>query len=455
MSGVAWARPQATNALQSPIQVIHNWPGCSTRNEQKVPTCLVYGRHERPTSWGFICEDDDDFETKRREFFKIFLDKMNLLEAQIKGLQGAPESVAQAQKFVTDYLSEVYVHVKSTIEHQTGIGPFTGWKDLAVEFLFSVPTTWRSFKIINTFKEAIKNAGFGAEGPRHVATVDLTESEAAAVATIKSTAITFEKDDIFLSVDAGGGTTDFALMQVVETKEPFPTLKQLTQVDGVGIGSTLIDRAFLDLVEDRVFPFSELVDQLPPDCIEKLVRSDKFRTAKHKFGERVYNAAVYKLPMEGVGEDMQSIFDPHINSMLKKIREQLDFVRLKAFGNPQVQDLSLNPHPNAVHIKIVQAHDPQLVVVKGLILDRLQKLESGDKPVLATRKARASYGVMCKMKYNPQIHFQEELKTDPLDGQVYAMSQIDWLIRKGDDIDPNLPIISTFNQKIAKGSTLA
>lgn len=33
---------------------------------------------------------------------------------------------------------------------------------------------------------------------------------------------------------------------------------------------------------------------------------------------------------------MQSIFDPHINSMLKKIREQLDFVRVKAFGNPQV-----------------------------------------------------------------------------------------------------------------------
>lgn len=94
------------------------------------------------------------------------------------------------------------------------------------------------------------------------------------------------------------------------------------------------------------------------------------------------------------------------------------------------QELSLNPHPNAANIKIVQAHDPQLVVVKGLILDRLQKLESGDRPVLATRKARASYGVMCKMKYNPEIHFQEELKTDPLDGQLYAMSQIDWLIRK-------------------------
>ncbi|KAK7743088.1 hypothetical protein SLS53_004173, partial [Cytospora paraplurivora] len=240
----------------------------------------------------------------------------------------------------------VYVHVKSTIEHQTGIGPFTGWNDLAVEFIFSVPTTWRSLEIINAFKAAVRAAGFGSEGPRHSATVELTESEAAAVATIKSTAVRFERDDIFLSVDAGGGTTDFALMQVVEAREPFPALRQLTQVDGVGIGSTLIDRAFLELVEDRIFPFAELHAQ----------------------------------------ED----------------REQLDFARVKAFGNPQVGQLWRD------------------------VQDDVQ----------------------------PGIHFQEELEKDPLDGQMYAMSQIDWLIKKGDDIDPNVPIISTFSQKIDKGSTI-
>lgn len=299
--GVAWARPQAKNVLQSPIQVIYNWPGCSTRNEQKVQTCLMYGKDQKISSWGFLCEDDDETDTKRREFFKIFLDKMNLLEAQIKGLQGAPESVAQAQQYVSDYLRQIYVHVKSTIEHQTGIGPFTGWKDLAVEFVFSVPTTWRSFEVINTFKAAVASAGFGTEGPRHTSTVELTESEAAAVATIKSTAIQFEKDDIFLMVDAGGGTTDFALMQVVDACEPFPMLKQLTQVDGVGIGSILIDQAFQDLIEDRIFPFSDLAEQLPPDCIEKLVRSEKFKTTKHKLGEKVYNASVYRMPMEGMG----------------------------------------------------------------------------------------------------------------------------------------------------------
>lgn len=118
------------------------------------------------------------------------------------------------------------------------------------------------------------------------------------------------------------------------------------------------------------------------------------------------------------------------------------------------EDLAAKPHPNAEQIKIISAADPQLVVVKGLLLDRLQRLDSGTKPVLATRKARASYGVMCKMRYNPDVHFQQELKKDPLDGQTYAMSQIDWLIKKGDDVDPNTPIVSPFSQKIEKGSAV-
>lgn len=94
------------------------------------------------------------------------------------------------------------------------------------------------------------------------------------------------------------------------------------------------------------------------------------------------------------------------------------------------EDLVATPHPNATQIKIISAADPQLVVVKGLLLDRLQKLDSGSKPVLVRRKARASYGMVCKTKYNPGIHFQEELKEDPLDGHTYAMNQIDWLIKK-------------------------
>lgn len=302
--GVAWARPQQKEALQSPIQIIHNWPGSSTKNEQKVHTCLIYNDDDSLSSWGYLCEDDDAAsEKQRREFFKIFLDRQTLEDAHRQGISQAVGSVHVAQTLVSDYLREIYAHVKSTVELHTGIG-YVGWKELAVEFIFSVPTTWRSQEIINIFKRCIEDAGFGVEGRNHIATVDLTESEAAAVGTIKNSTVAFQTGDIFLSVDAGGGTTDFALMQVVEAREPFPRLSQINQVDGIGIGSTLIDRAFVSMINNRISQFPDLVQRLPPDCAERLAKSERFRTTKHKFGEGVYQSTCYKLPLDGVPFDL-------------------------------------------------------------------------------------------------------------------------------------------------------
>ena len=256
------------------------------------------------SSWGFVSEEDDAPDKRRCEFFKIFLDSDTLQEAHRHGISAAPASTAEAKQLVRDYLKQIYIHVKQTIQLQAGISA-ARWNEMAIEFIFSVPTTWRTLESINTFKGTISRSGFGKDGPRHSATIELTESEAASVASIKRRNVFFQKGDIFLSVDAGGGTSDFALMQVTEAGDPFPTLSQLTQVDGVGIGSTLIDRAFLNLVHDRLAQFPDLLEQLPPDCAESLARGERFKSMKHKFGEAVYDAAVYKLPMEGVAYTFQ------------------------------------------------------------------------------------------------------------------------------------------------------
>lgn len=270
ITGVAWARPQGSQVLQSPIQIIHDWPGVATRNEQKVHTALVYNADKTLSSWGPLCEDDD-WAKRRWEFFKIFLDKPTLDSAHQEGIDQAPASVREAQRLVSDFLRQVYSHVKYTVELHTGI-THIGWQSLAVEFIFSVPTTWRSQQTINSFKEAIYNAGFGTEGSRHSATVELTESEAAAVGTIKGTTVGFRKGDVFLSIDAGGGTTDFALMRVVEAREPFPLLSQISQVDGIGIGSSLIDKAFESHINSRFSQFPDLVGILPHDYAQRLVK---------------------------------------------------------------------------------------------------------------------------------------------------------------------------------------
>ncbi|KAI0378679.1 hypothetical protein F5Y04DRAFT_290850 [Hypomontagnella monticulosa] len=484
-TGVAWARPQRNQALQSPIQTIHNWPGSSTKNEQKVHTCLVYNDDGSLSSWGYQCEDDDLVEKQKQEFFKIFLDEQTLVDAHREGIGQAPASVQDAQKLISDFLREIYAHVKSTVELHTGIG-HVGWQALTVEFIFSVPTTWRNQEIINAFKKCIRDAGFGVEGQCHTATVELTESEAAAVGTIKNSTVAFQTGDIFLTVDAGGGTTDLALMQVVQAREPFPSLAQLNQVDGIGIGSTLIDQAFVSMVNSRLSQFPDLAQTLPPDCAERLVKSERYRTTKHKFGERVYQSNCYKLNLDGVPfnlnhsgakielgriviswEEMQSLFDPHIQSIMEKIHEQLNWMQNKGFHQPvnymilsgglgsskYVRDridheMMTSSHPYAQRVKVLQAPDPQLVVVKGLLLDRLQKLDSGIAPVIVSRVARASYGVVCKTKYNPAIHFDEEIKTDQYDGEQYAMGQIDWIIKKGDPVSTNVPITTNYTKKV-------
>ncbi|KAK7996571.1 hypothetical protein PG989_004611 [Apiospora arundinis] len=487
-TGVSWARPQKNNALQSPIQVIHDWPGVATRNEQKVHTALVYNSDKSLSSWGPLCEDDD-WAKERWEFFKIFLDKPTLDAAHQVGISQAPSSVREAQKLVSDFLRQVYSHVKYTVELHTGIS-HVGWSNLAVEFVFSAPTTWRSQQTINTFKEAIREAGFGAEGQRHSATVELTESEAAAVGTIKGTTVNFRKGDLFMSIDAGGGTTDFALMRVVEEREPFPLLSQINQVDGIGIGASLIDQAFVSLINTRFSQFPDLVDILPHDCAERLVKSERFRITKYKFGEHVYKSSTYKLPLDGVPfdfnhesariesgkvvlnwEEIQSLFDPHIDRIVEKVHEQLEWLQLNKITQPisymilsgglgsskyvrdrLQEDLVANPHPYARNVKILQAMEPQLVVVKGLLLDRMQRLDSGSVPVIVSRIARSSYGVVCKAKYDPNIHVNEVVVKDPLDGEKYAMGQIDWLIKKGDAVDTSKSVTSTFSRKVDPGA---
>lgn len=107
---------------------------------------------------------------------------------------------------------------------------------------------------------------------------------------------------------------------------------------------------------------------------------------------------------------------------------------------------SQNPHPNAPRIRILKSQEPRLAVVKGLVIDRRQKVTSG-AATLKTRmfvcqvhtnvqdadksRARASYGVLCRQLYDPNIHVGAEVVLDQYNKkQKWAIMMIDWLIKK-------------------------
>lgn len=283
---------------------------------------LVYNSNGSLSSWGFLTDEEDENEDHnnedtekesrdgptngvkdvkcRVELFKILLDPSTLAAAHQQGLSQGSWTAADVQRFATDYLRQIYLHTKKVIELQTGARGNHGWANTSIEFLFSVPTTWTKMQVINIFKGVIRNAGFGVEGRNHSARIDLTEAEAAAVATLKTSAVRFGMGSVFLAVDAGGGTTDLALMRVTSNDTVNPQMSQIAAVKGVGIGSTVLDRAFVKLVSNRLASFPDANKELPEDCATRLVRSHRYKMVKHKFGEAVYMQPIFKIQVEGV-----------------------------------------------------------------------------------------------------------------------------------------------------------
>ncbi|TGO27007.1 hypothetical protein BPAE_0049g00340 [Botrytis paeoniae] len=488
-TGVVWSNLSNTN----PTKSIQEWPGLPPDSvETKVPTTIAYsrnsnGRHE--TVWGFSCDPDDEYHEFARvhEHFKIYLDQHSLDLARKGGVRDMPETVDEAKYLVTDYLHQIYKHVKLCIEAITG-----SWKEKRIEFVFSLPTTWDALDTVNRFNEAISAAGFTSQNPdKHSAKLELTEAEAAAVYFVTNSEIELEKGDIILICDAGGGTTDLGLVEVADPNPQRPALKQVAEVKGVGIGSTMIDRAFERLVQNRLDAYPDI--ELPDNLAHKLARGSSFQSIKHNFGTTSGNHAVYILRLDklGIGIDkdlthpglriekgrmqfsrfeIQSLFDVQISGIIRKIDKQLDWMQTHrshddvkflvlsgGLGGSQYVKTKIeehfyrNPRQIAHRIRILKSQEPRLSVVKGLVIDRRQRIKVGSA-TLKTRVARASYGVLCRQEYNPAIHVGETIITDPYNKkQKWATMQIDWIIKKDDTIETDSARDRLFTRKIIPG----
>ncbi|EXA33445.1 hypothetical protein NW761_014236 [Fusarium oxysporum] len=473
------------------IDILDNWPGNNQQSERKVPTRLVYNQDNTVSSWGFQCDIIDShlsYGKTERRLFKVFLDQATHDEAKQGGLTYVPRSTQDVARCITDYLRGIYRHVKSTYERSTGV---RNWASSTIIFLFSVPTTWKGMEVINTFRSIIRDAGFGTEGPGHSAQIDLTEAEAAAVDTLKSGVVEFGTGDIFLTVDAGGGTTDLSLVRVTSVENDIVQISQIAEVSGIGTGSTLIDSAFANLVEHRLSSNPGVLDDYP-DLPGTLMMSERFTIVKHHFGETSFSSPVYKIPVPGLpynfshgglrieegrmifdSGEIQALFDPHVERIIHIIKEQLDWMAQNkpteqvtrmilsgGLGSSEYvqqrirEHLNRFHHPSARNCSVIPSRFPQTTVVRGLLQDHKQRIETGNKPVLASYIARASYGVVVREIYNPERHFNEEIVQDDHDpGQRWAVNQVQWIIRKGDSVDPNEPLVKQFVIRLKPGQT--
>lgn len=80
-------------------------------------------------------------------------------------------------------------------------------------------------------------------------------------------------------------------------------------------------------------------------------------------------------------------------------------------------------------LTLVELFRRQLAVVHGLVMNRAQQLEKG-VVYIGSRCCRVSYGIICRVPYDPRRHVGEPVELDSLDKKKYAINQIEWIVNQ-------------------------
>ncbi|KAI9771515.1 MAG: hypothetical protein M1840_002135 [Geoglossum simile] len=447
-------------------KMIHSWPGKLGVVQFKVPSTIYYKGSK--VKWGFLCEDHDHDEG-RKEWFKTYLDPEKLEQFCQKNPQ-AGYTRTNIHKWYRDYLKYLYRHIREQIKKSHS------WEDKKICFIFSVPSTW-SLSTADDFKNLIKEAGFadGSKKGLHSVEIGLYEPQAAAVYTIQESFVAFYPKDVVLVCDAGGGTTDLALLEITKVEDRFVHLDDVLAVQGANIGAVFIDQAFIDLVARRLEAggITEATKKAYAMMRDTTSRSTTFEGCKCAFGLPTGNAPFYEIVVHGCEaltnaaanitdgkmkfsrDDFKGFFDPLADKIIRLIERQLTDMQ-EMHKNKKVSYIVLSgglgssayicqrleqkfkdyDHPNVSNLKIIVSHEPQLSVAKGLVFDCLQRMKVG-KSVLVKKASRASFGIVVQPVYDKERHVGEDLFTDKLDGLKRARNQIHWFVIKDKPVQEN------------------
>ncbi|KIW12405.1 hypothetical protein PV08_09682 [Exophiala spinifera] len=463
--GPDWADPKT----------IQHWPGkLGHEIRNKVDTAIAYDKRTgNPVSWGFLVDYAAE-EVEIQELFKLYLDYA--YEDEFK----AHATVDMARGWLKDYLTYLCNAVARNFDES-----LPRWRSKNVEFNFSVPTTWKEPGMITDIEGIIKSAGFTAQS-NFRARVTLTEAEAAAVSVSKQH---LEKGDCYVVCDAGGGTTDVNVLKIQTTASGQTILDPLSWVEGRAIGSTIIDFKMENFIRQRLEKIRHVLP-MEPDLLAAKMVNHRFETYKCSFGTDAYAALDLVIPIPGLPAgsdfphaeisdskliikraDLQRLFDEQINKMTSLVDAQLHrlqsthprekvsyivlsgglgsspYVRQQFRKRYQLGDIGL---PNAASVEVLTTREPQLAVVHGLVLDRIQALKF-DTCILPARCSRHSYGIVVRVLYDPVEHLGADIVIDPRDKSKWAEQQIHWLVRQGETISTEKGVSNRYRLKINLG----
>ncbi|RAH80826.1 actin-like ATPase domain-containing protein [Aspergillus japonicus CBS 114.51] len=453
-SGVAWA----LEGNPEDIEIISSWPGGGNRTTLKVPSVISY--ENKVSKWGY--QVGPLSEVIRGS--KLLLDEHQDQE-YAPSLESKPLLVKYGKDAVQvsgDYLKNLVVHVKDTLERRFGESA----KSMELIYVLTVPAVWS-----DKAKDATLRAAFLAGVDSSQVSL-VSEPEAAALHSLRTIQPnSISKEDVLIVCDAGGGTVDLISYKVRDIA-PLD-IEEVTEGTGAVCGSLLLDERFERLLMRKVGLENW-------QCLRTQSKESALSywrdMVKPNFGEESecdYLDVDHFIPLPGAesqpdkhieagfvqldSNEIEEIFEPIVLKVEELVRMQLERVadlglKVKAivlvggFGSSRYLFQRLKTKNPS--IPVMQPPNAWAAVVSNLMSGSGAVSRGLEGNRVEARVSRRSYGVSANKKFDQSRHAKHAKYWSHTEQEWFARDNMTWYIKKSARVSEHQPIKFDFYRTV-------
>ncbi|KAI7818930.1 hypothetical protein BC939DRAFT_400922 [Gamsiella multidivaricata] len=423
------------------IQEIITWPK-QAYQYPKVPTISLY-KLDSPDflDWGYPARAVMMTPNAKKH---LLLSKFKLqLDDQQENIEPLPLGIKPLDA-ISDYLCKFHAHVVKEAMKNFG----STYDQSHIQYCLTVPAMW-SDRAKHVMRLAAVRAGMIREDDPAHRLIIVSEPEAAAMyCQSKGDQFNLQKHDRFLICDAGGGTVDLIVFEVVDVNPEtgIRSLREVTRGHGASCGSAFLDANMEKLLREkfRKYPLTPMgwgtiMDTFVNQTKPIFPGTDPEMYLQVPNIPNLPDANDIDIGLEDgmlklmVSELHERVFDPVVKDVLDLIEYQLQQTHCEAiflvggFGSSRYLFDRVTAKFATSGRQVRVPPRAELAVVRGAVT---YGLHQGS---IISRVARRWYGVDSAMDFIPGVD-PEEKKTLSRDGTVRCKDRFSVYITPGQSV---------------------
>ncbi|KAF8863039.1 actin-like ATPase domain-containing protein [Acephala macrosclerotiorum] len=456
-SGAAWAK----SGTLDQVEVISQWSSqtIGATDSDKVPSEISYDAYNTAVKWGFgLKNSDNPLRWIKLLLSPLSLGAMNTTDSNI--VEAARKQLRQYNKTPVDVISEylrlLWNHILERLRIRLSAPVLD---NMVLKVVLTIPAIW-DHSAQTKMRLAAKKAGMLQHRPCGETTISLiAEPAAAALATyfdseIKHNPIV-QAGDSFVVCDAGGGTVDL-ISYTVKSFEPF-RLVECIGATGDLCGAVYLDRAFLHLV--KTLRSKHTMDK---DAERRFMEREWELNVKRNFDgthgpwpvelpQTQHNRKhslknVFKKEESSIltltGDHLRQVFAEVVPKIVELLRDQVEGIKTKTGSRPKVIILVGGFGGNRYLLQqIERAFSPTIIIQQpvrswsAVCRGAVHRGALGGDDIVQNHIAKYSYGITYNAKWEEGKFEKVDRWFDDRRQQVFARNQMQWYLRKHDDVE--------------------